>query len=78
MKRLLYSSYKYRRVVGFVLDGKIYNFADCFNVVFSLRVNIGKLIGKKLSFTILTDAEILLNTLVKFITTSTAPNDRHS
>lgn len=53
------SSYKCRRIVRSVFGGGTYAFADGFDVSFSLKHDIGKIVGRNVLLTMLTYSESL-------------------
>lgn len=62
---LIISSYKCRRVVWSVLGADTYSFADYFDAAYSIRQDIGKILGTTIPLKMLTDTERLLKTIVK-------------
>lgn len=67
---LHYSSHKSRRVVRSVMGGEVYAFADGFDFGITIRHDLQRIIGKKLSLSIFTDSKCLFDVITKHTTTT--------
>ena len=61
---LHFSSYKSKRVVRSVLAGETHAFADAFDVAFTMRHELRRLIGKEVKMTMLTDSMSLFKVII--------------
>ena len=61
---LHYNSYKSKRVVRSVLGGETYAFADVFDVAYSIRHDLRKILQKDVKLTLLTDSMSLFKVII--------------
>lgn len=61
---LHFTSYKSKRVVRSVLAGETHAFADAFDVAFTMRHELRKVIGKEVRLTMLTDSMSLFKVII--------------
>lgn len=65
-----YSSHKSRRVVHSVMAGETYAFADGSDFALTLKYDVERMIGKRLSLTLFTDSKCLFDVITKNTTTA--------
>ena len=62
---LYFCSRKSYRVVRFFLAAEVYAFADAFNMAFTIRQDLSKMISRNVQLTMLTDSKSLFDIITK-------------